>query len=378
MERMSSTIRGFASPSKYIQGVNALDKLPFFTDKYGKNVVIIIDAFLFNQLSERLKKSYSEDHKILYFPKSGEITVASIEQFKKQIAGLDADVYVAVGGGKTIDTVKILAQEARRPIIVAPTVASTDAPTSALSVVYKPTGEHSHEVFLQKNPDVVLVDTKIIAQAPVRLLVSGMGDALATYFEAVANVRSTYENVVSAEIGMGVGPTVASKGIAKLCYDTLLQDGLKAKLSAESGMVTEALENVIEANTLLSGIGFESNGTAAAHSINDGLTVLPGPTKYFHGERVAFGVLCELIMENADTSVIDEVYRFCMSVGLPVTLEDVGAGNMTEDELYRVADSAYHNVIHAEPMVVTIENISSAILTADRIGKMYKEGKRLL
>lgn len=377
MERRTTNIRGYASPAKYIQGAGVLNDLPFYTDKYGKRVVVMIDSFLFDRLSEQIKRCYSVDHEILYFSKGGEITLESIEAFEQEIGDADVDVYVAVGGGKTIDTVKVLAQKAGKPIIVAPTVASTDAPTSALSVIYKKSGEHSHEVFLKHNPDLVLVDTKIIAQAPVRLLVSGMGDALATYFEAVANERSNYENVVSAEMGKGFGPTVASKGIAKLCYDTLLKDGLKAKLSAESGMVTEALENVVEANTLLSGIGFESNGTAAAHSINDGLTVLPGPTKYFHGERVAFGVLCELIMENAETAVIDEVYRFCLSVGLPVTLEEVGAGNMTADELRQVAESAYHNVIHAEPMVVTVETISSAIMTADRIGQLYKSGKSL-
>lgn len=377
MERRTDNIRAYASPSKYIQGVNVIKDLNFYTDKFGKRVVIVIDEFLYEEIRGKVKRCYSAEHQVEFFAKKGEITLKSIKEYEKKIEDLQVDVFVAVGGGKTIDTVKVLAQKYEKPIIVMPTAASTDAPTSALSVIYKENGEHSHEIFLKQNPDLVLVDTKIVAEAPVRLLVSGMGDALATYFEAKANEMSNYENVISAEVGRGYGSTIASRGIAKMCYETLLKDGVKAKLSAETKTVTEALENVIEANTLLSGIGFESNGTAAAHSINDGLTVLPGPAKYYHGERVAFGVLCELMLENAENEVIDEVYRFCLAVGLPVTLEDLGVKHLTEEELHKVADSAFHNVIHAEPVVITIENISSAILTADKIGKMYKEGKNL-
>lgn len=377
MARRTENVRAYASPSKYIQGAGVIKDLAFYTDKYGKNIIIIIDAFLSDKLKPELEQYYTKEHTVEFYEKDGEITESSIKAYEEKLKGTKADVFVAVGGGKTIDTVKVLAQTYGKPIVVVPTVASTDAPTSALSVIYKENKEHSHEVFLNQNPNIVLVDTKIIAQAPVRFLVSGMGDALATYFEAKANENSNYENVVSAEVGKSFGPTEAAKGIAKLCYDILLRDGVKAKAAAETGLVTEALENIVEVNTLLSGIGFESNGTAAAHSINDGLTVLPGPVKYYHGERVAFGVLCQLVMENADNTLLNEVYNFCTAVGLPVTLSDLGVENITDEELHKVADSAYHNVIHAEPMVVTIENISSAILTADKLGKMYKEGKCL-
>lgn len=377
MARKTQNVRAYASPSKYIQGAGVMKDLAFYTDGYGKHVIVIIDGFLFDKLKAEIGQYYSEEHRIEFYKKEGEITESSIREYEEKLKDTKADVFVAVGGGKTIDTVKVLAQTYKKPIIVVPTVASTDAPTSALSVIYKENREHSHEVFLKQNPNIVLVDTKLIAAAPVRFLVSGMGDALATYFEAKANENSNYENVVSAEMGKSFGPTEAAKGIAKLCYEILLRDGVKAKTAAETGMVTEALENIVEVNTLLSGIGFESNGTAAAHSINDGLTVLPGPVKYYHGERVAFGVLCQLIMENAETQMLNEVYRFCLSVGLPVTLSDLGVEDLTEEELYKVVDSAYHNVIHAEPMVVTIENISGAILTADKLGRMYKEGKSL-
>lgn len=373
MALRTNNIRAFASPSRYIQGTGVLNEIKDFTDKYGENIVFIIDAFLFDNMKVQIEKAYNGIGTLQFLSKGGEITLAAMEAVENQIANMDqVDVMVAVGGGKTIDTVKVIAEKREKPVIVVPTVASTDAPCSALSVIYKENGEHSHEIFLKKNPDLVLVDTKVIAEAPVRLLVSGMGDALATYFEAMANQNSNFDSVVAEEVGKSVGPSLAAKGIAKMCYDVLLEDGVKAKAAAELHMVTEALENIVEANTLLSGIGFESNGTAAAHSINDGLTVIPEAVKYFHGERVAFGVLCQLILENADQCVIDEVYEFCVNVGLPVTLEDVGVKDITQEQLMAVADSAYHNVIHAEPMVVTRESIASAIMVADRLGRSYK------
>jgi len=379
MERRTNNIRSFASPGKYIQGEGILDSIRTFTDLYGKAVIFIIDANLFGPMKERLSALYGTDHRVSFFSKSGEITLASLDEYQKSFLSITADVFVGVGGGKTIDTAKVIAERFFKPLVIVPTVASTDAPCSGLSVIYKETGEHSHEIWLKKGPDIVLVDSAVIAKAPVRFLVSGMGDALSTYFEAMANIRSNYVNIVSSEAGYNMGACLAGEEIAKLCYKILMADGRKALLAARQGITSPALENIIEANTLLSGLGFESNGTAASHAINDGLTAVPTKEIYYHGEKVAFGVLCELMMENADDATVDEVYRFCVDVGLPVTLAQLGMANVTDEMLNTIADAALHNVIHAEPMmVVTRETIKSAIITADSLGKLYLEGKRLI
>ncbi len=93
---------------------------------------------------------------------------------------------VGIGGGKTLDTAKAIGYYQKLPVVVIPTIASTDAPTSALSVIYTEAGEFEEYLIYPKNPDMVVMDTAIIAKAPVRLLVSGMGDALSTWFEAKA------------------------------------------------------------------------------------------------------------------------------------------------------------------------------------------------
>lgn len=104
----------------------------------------------------------------------------------------------------------------------------------------------------------------------------------------------------------------------------LLENGLKAVQAASKNLVTEALEDVIEANTLMSGgLGVENNGCAGAHSICEGISTLPEDRKTFHGEKVGFGVICQLIAENAAPDLLNEVLGFCVQIGLPVTLEDL-------------------------------------------------------
>jgi len=221
---------------------------------------------------------------------------------------------------------------------------------------------------LPKNPDLVLVDTEIIASAPARLLVAGMGDALATYFEARACFRSNASTMAGAK------STKAAMALAKLCYDTLLEDGLKAKLAVENKTVTKAVENIVEANTYLSGIGFESGGLAAAHAIHNGFTVIEECHQLYHGEKVAFGTLVQLVLENSPLEEIEEVVEFCMSVGLPVTLEDIGIKEINYEKIKKVAEASCEpdETIHNMPFKVVAADVYAAILSADAIGKMYK------
>jgi len=275
------------------------------------------------------------------------------------------DAVFGIGGGKTLDAAKAVSYYENIPVFIVPTIASTDAPCSALSVIYTPNGEFEEYLFLKANPDMVIMDTDVIVNAPARLLVAGIGDALATYYEAKACVDSNASSIA------GGGITKAAIAIAELCKDTLFQDGLKAKIAVENKVVTQAVENIIEANTYLSGIGFESGGLAAAHAIHNGLTILEEGHHMYHGEKVAFGTITQLVLENRCLCEIKKVIEFCKSVGLPTTLDELGMGSVSKERLYEVAkaSTAEGETIHNMPFKVTADDVFAAILVADKLGK---------
>jgi glycerol dehydrogenase len=223
----------------------------------------------------------------------GECSKREIERLRGVAEREGASVVVGVGGGKAMDTAKAVGHEAGVNWSCVPTIVSTDTPTSALSVIYTDGGVFEEYMLLPRSPDLVLVDTQVAANAPVRFLVAGMGDALATWVEARAAAEARTTTMA------GGAPTMAALALAKLCWDTLWSYGLSAKHAAQQHFVTPAVEKVVEANTLLSGLGFESGGLAAAHAVHNGLTALPATHDCMHGEKVNFGTLTQLAAGRA-------------------------------------------------------------------------------
>ena len=219
--------------------------------------------------------------------------------------------------------------------------------------------------------DLVLVDTQIIAQSPPRLLVAGMGDALATWFEAKTCVDGGVKNL------RGGLSTQSALALAKLCYRTLLADGADALRSVQTQVVTPALERLVEANTLLSGIGFESSGLAAAHAIHNGLTTAKATHDYLHGEKVAFGLLTQLVLEGQPRSVLHRVLGFATEVGLPITLADIGLTELPKEVLQKIAvrATAENDTIHNEPFEVRPDMVADAIMAADAMGRAWRKDR---
>ena len=358
------------SPSRYVQGRGELEHLYAHCEKYGKNLFILVSASGKKRVEDKIARSVEgTGAQVVYETFRGECCQKEIDRVVEAFKASGCDVMVGIGGGKIHDTAKAAAHYAGAPVVIVPTIASTDAPCSALSVIYTEEGVFERYLFLPANPTVVLVDTDIVAAAPARLLVAGMGDALATYFEARACQASGAANCVGGKV------TLAAMSLARLCYETLLADGLKAKLAVERGVCTKAVENVIEANTYLSGVGFESGGLAGAHAIHNGLTAIPETHSLYHGEKVAFGTLVQLVLENAPQEELEEVLDFCVQVGLPVTLEDLGVEHPDKDQLMEVAKLACadSDTLHNMPFPVDAESVYAAILAADELGKYYTD-----
>lgn len=357
------------SPSRYVQGKGELSRLSKHVEALGSSFFMIGSESGLKRVETTIQKSFEGTGSKLHFEAfNRECSKNEISRLQEKVKANACDVIVGIGGGKTLDTAKAVAYYEKLPVVIIPTIASTDAPCSALSVLYTDDGVFEEYLFLPQNPNLVLIDTDIVSKAPVRLLVAGMGDAMATYFEARACAASGAANCA------GGNCTKAALALARLCYETLLEDGLKAKLAVENKVCTKAVENIVEANTYLSGIGFESAGLAGAHAIHNGLTVLTQCHDRYHGEKVAFGTLVQLVLENASDEELSEVLDFCVSVGLPITLGELGVTEINSDEIRKVAETAAAptDTIHNMPFPVTAQNVYDAILAADAIGRYYR------
>lgn len=351
------------SPSCYVQGEGEIARLGSFIKPFGPKALLVVHRDDLARVRPALDEAKKNDpFELVIGDFQGECSSAQIQKLIPLSAG--CGVIVGLGGGKALDTAKAVSHQENKPVIVIPTIASTDAPCSSLAVIYTEAGAFEKYMYFHRNPDLVLVDTGVIAKAPVRFLVSGMGDALSTYFEARACQRSFAKNIP------GGNSTLAALAVARLCYETLLEDSLKAKAACEAKVVTPALENIVEANILLSGLGFESSGLAAAHAVHNGLTVLEETHPFWHGEKVAFGTIVQLVLENAPAEELNTVIRYCQSVGLPTCLKDLGVALVTEDKVAQVAKAAAAEgeTIHNMPFPVTAGQVSAAIWAADKLG----------
>lgn len=367
-------------PTKYVQGEDELYNLGYFVTTFGKSALIIANPDDIERVREQLTAT-AEKFSVTFFEGgfNGEATKEETKRLQAIAKEKKADCIIGLGGGKAIDTSKVVAEGEH--LIIVPTIAAQDAPTSHSAVLYHADGSFDDYAYFKQSPSVVLVDTKIIAKAPTRFLVAGMGDALSTYFEARAT-RDSYSRV-NASLPMGTREgltapacgTYAAFAMAELCWKNLLEDGLKAKIACDANVVTESLNKIVETNILLSGLGFESGGLAAAHAIHNGMTALADAHHCLHGEKVAFATIAQLVLENADSEELAAVLAFNASIGLPLTLADLGVENISYEDALEVAKIACipEESIHSMPFPIVVEEVANAIIVADRIGQDYKE-----
>ena len=355
-------------PGRYVQGRGALSRLGAELARLGDRHLLVCSPHPLTHLIPPILPSIEQAGAVRLERFGRECTDNEIGRLLTLAQEFKARTITAVGGGKTLDTAKAVAALAKVPVAVVPTIASTDAPCSSVCVVYTPEGVFQRMNLLPGNPDLVLVDTAVVARAPARYLAAGMGDALATWFEAESCRVSRGRNIA------GDTGSMTAYALARLCYETVRDHGLAALTACEAGVVTPALERVVEANTLLSGLGFESGGLASAHSIHNGLTALPATHRLYHGEKVAFGTLASLFLTDQPPRLVDEVYALCSALGLPTTFVDLGLDGVADQDLKRVAEKACaaEESIHNEPVEISPDLVLAALKAADAEGRRRK------
>lgn len=361
----------FGSPSSYVQGKDVLFDSVKYLEKFGSRAVLISDNMVYNIVGQRFESYLTKNgFTITRTEFQGEASPEEIDRITNIGKKAAVNFIIGLGGGKTLDSAKAVADNLGIAVAILPSLASTDAPCSRLSVIYNEDGSFKEYRFYDKNPNLVLVDTRLVAGAPVRLLASGIADALATNVESQAVAKGDSETMLGAK------QTLVGNAIAQKCEETLFKYGHLAIESVKKHTVTSALNKVIEANTLMSGVGFESGGLAAAHAIHDGLTVLDGPIHDLtHGEKVAFGTLTQLFLEGCSEEKFNRYLSFDLSLGLPTTFEDLKIPKVTDEELLKVAERATSpaDTMNRMPFTVTADDIVQAMRGVDAYSHAFKE-----
>ena len=358
--------RAFIAPQRYIQGAGVLAHIGRYLSLLGaRRAAILISAGGQRRhaavLVDSLRAAGIESVVCRF---GGECSLPEIEKHAGALRAQNVGCVLAVGGGKCVDAGKAIAFRLGAPVVVAPTLASNDAPCSALSVLYTPAGVSIGLEFQPCSPALVVVDTAIVAAAPERYLVSGMGDAMATWYEASVCLHN--EKAVTT---IGARPTIASFAIGEICAQTLFEQGAAAAAAVADHVVNDSLETVVEANTLLSGLGFESGGLAAAHGYAQSFTAIAvTKAEYLHGEMVAMGTLAQLVLESRPEEA-RRVAEFFARVGLPVHLEQLAIEAGDRSALNTIADAALAFPFTGNmPMRIDAAVLRQALLAADELG----------
>ncbi len=359
------------APRKYIQGRGVLCELGTYLRMLGRRPLVLWDECVRGLVGQTVEASLAEAGlepvEALF---QGEATLAERRRVGQIAEQHGADIAVGIGGGKVLDVAKAVAVDLGLKMVTCPTIASNDSPTSAASVWYDEQGNFTGFDCWPFNPDIVIVDSQVIATGPVRAFVAGMGDALSTWIEAEAAFKGRAQNIA------GGAPTMAAMTLARLCFDTLMEHGRDAKRDLEQRALTPAVEKVIEANVLLSGLGFESGGLATAHMVGNLLSNVPQCKRFMHGEKVGFGIITQLCLDDElGTQQRNAIVDFEIDIGLPVTFVDINLDGVTRAELQALGASCAGegSLCHNHPFRVTAEAVVDAMIAADALGRQRKK-----
>ena len=357
----------FLGPRRYIQKEGILAEAVGYFQPFGRRPMVLGDDLVLSIVRPILEDRLNGAGFSPSFVRFGdECSLSEVSRLAEIVQQKKVDFIVGTGGGKSIDTARIVAERLQFPLITIPTSAATCSAASSVSVVYEK-GIRQATV-TGKCADVVLVDTGILCRAPLRLCAAGMGDALAKWYEGKPGYDRAKENDSATRSAMTLSTQVK---------ESVLHLGLKARQDIEARRNSPELERIVENNILLTaiigGFGGSKFRIAVAHALLYGLTVLPQVHQNLHGEMVSFGVVVQLCMEKNEKE-LKTILPFFSQLGLPLTLKELGMANV-EDPLFWEGlkrTCAPGSSVHNMPFPVDEKKLYQAMLEADERAKALR------
>ena len=349
------------APAQVLRGDNCLLHAGEAIARLGKRPLVVGGNQSLAVVNSRLQPLF-EPYQLKatqanYSPDCSETSLASL---REAVTEHQADLIIGVGGGKALDAAKLLAHQCRLPVVTLPTSGATCAAWTALSNIYSNEGAFQYDVALDRCPDLLILDYDLMKTAPQRTLVAGIGDAIAKWYEASVSSGTSTATL-----------TVAAVQQARVLRDILLQKSAVA-LENPGG---EEWHDVVDATVLLAGVigglGGANCRTVAAHAVHNGLTHIRSAHHALHGEKVAYGILVQLRLQEmiqGDRLAVtarQQLLKFYDQIGLPKTLEDLGLKNMKLAELHHSAEVACrpNSDIHRLPFPVLPEQLMAAMVS---------------
>ncbi len=360
------------APARVLRGKHALIEGIEYILKLGQRPLIIggKHSLALSQLQVLVDRPELEIAQINYTPDCCE---TSLDRLIQATSAHQADLIIGIGGGKCLDTAKLVAHRCQLPIVTIPTTGATCAAWTALSNIYSESGAFLYDVSLAQCPDLLILDYGIVATAPPRMLIAGIGDAIAKWYEASVSSGHSSQTLLIAAVQQ-----------ARVLRDILFQKSAIA--IAQPGSAD--WEEVVDASVLLAGVigglGGAQCRTVAAHAVHNGLTHLPGSHHALHGEKVAYGILVQLRLQEMlqgdqlAATARAQLLDFYTEIGLPKTLADLGLSEITISQLHHAATLACQvdSDLHRLPFAVVPEQLVAAMVSTTIIERVA-EAERL-
>ncbi|MFM2481852.1 iron-containing alcohol dehydrogenase family protein [Celerinatantimonas sp. YJH-8] len=346
-------------PAGYIREAGIIQKLPQYCQKFGSKIMVLGGKTALSVLAEHVAPMPNTT----YHWFGGACTQSHIDRLTQQATDEQADVLVAVGGGKALDTGKAVAVATGLPLITVPTIIATCAAVTPLTIRYLDDGHFSDLYHLPKAPELALVDTQILAESPLRWLSAGLGDTLAKWYE--------YRSLKHEPADLMGAPQLTSFN-SELCFRLINTYGKKACAALDARQSDLALEQVTDAIVLYAGMtSILASGAhaTAAHGLYEGFTVNDEVREFGHGLLVGYGNLVLLALEQrSDTELLDAI-ALAKVCGIPTQLAMI-KNDWTEQEWNAVLREAIDTPdMQQLPFPVSVEMLSDACRRVDALAQ---------